>query len=239
MLVHQLYFEEEPIRLQFEYMLFKNIVLKTIQIIGWVFITLLTILLVHNALQYFRYDTSYGILGESTAKELSLYLPLFYIHLLAGTICIFTPLFQFIVRIGHNTKIAHQVIGHLYTWSTLVIVVPTGIYLALYAKGGTITQIGFMVQGLLAGIFTIRGYRAGRKKDIPEHIKWMMRSYGAVSIVLTFRLLHVIFYHLKLPYQVNYEASQWIGIVFNLLLVELFIERIQIKQKNALKPALS
>lgn len=220
-------------------MVLKNIVFQLIKILSWIFITLLTLLLIHNALQYFRYDTSYGILGESSAKDSAFYLSLFYTHLLAGTLCILTPLFQFLIRVKAKTTTLHRFIGHVYTWSTLIIVVPTGLYIALFAKGGTITQIGFIAQGLLAGVFTWLGYQAGRKRNIDAHIKWMMRSYGAVSIVLTFRLLHVVFFHLRLPYQTNYEASQWIGIVLNLLLVELLIERITSKRKRSLNPMLS
>src|SRR5690606_20373313 len=84
----------------------------------------------------------------------------------------------------------HQIVGKLYVWITLLLVCPTGMYLALYAKGGFITQTGFMLQGILLAWFTYKGYAAIQQKDKAGHVQYMIRSYAAATVVLSFRIFH-------------------------------------------------
>jgi hypothetical protein len=92
-----------------------------------------------------------------------------------------------------------------------------------HAKGGLVTQIGFMIQGILLGVFTYNGYRAALQRDKVNHVANMIRSYAVATVVLSFRILHIFFFLLKVPYHDNYAISQWLGLSFNLLLAEWII----------------
>jgi hypothetical protein len=105
-------------------------------------------------------------------------------------------------------------------------------YLALYAKGGLITQVGFMLQGVLLGWFTYRGYKAIEKGDKMVHLHYMIRSYCVATVVLSFRILHILFFILKVPYQDNYAISQWLGLAGNALLAEVIIIFVSLKVRS-------
>lgn len=199
-----------------------------ITFVTWVPILLFGGLLTYNTAHYFIFDNTYGLLAE---KETELRDPLFYVsfytHVAAATIVLFTPVFQFLIRITKRTSKAHRSIGKLYVLTTLLIVVPTGLYLALFAKGGPSAQWGFAVQGIMLGIFTWLGYQTIRKGNVEKHKEWMIRSYAIALAALTFRIYHVIFIYMGIPYNDNYAASQWLSVLGNLFMSELAISYIR------------
>jgi uncharacterized membrane protein len=190
----------------------------------WVPMMLLSILLIHNAMLYFTHGGEYGILPEKVvARQDLVWRVCFYLHLPFGSICLFIPS-VLLMRNMIPLKVAlHRAIGKLYVYSTLAIVCPTGIYLALYAKGGLVTQVGFVLQGILLYYFTWRGLQAILKGQIQEHRRMMVRSYAVAAVVISFRVLHIIFFLINVRYQDNYALSQWLGLTGNILLAEILL----------------
>jgi hypothetical protein len=203
---------------------FKRILSWLPAIAFWVPVIFFSLLLSHNAILYFTHGGEYGILPEKAlARRDVLWNICFYIHLPTGIVCLLSPVFLFSRLVFKNLLQFHQFIGKLYVWVTLLLVCPTGMYLALYAKGGLITQVGFMIQGVLLAAFTYKGYRSIQRGDKVAHVQFMIRSYAVATVVLSFRILHILFFLWKVPYQDNYAISQWLGLSGNLLLSELIL----------------
>ncbi len=141
----------------------------------------------------------------------------------AGVLCLGIPLTLFIGLYFNLNRKWHRKLGKVYIVNTLLLVVPTGMYMALFAKGGLSTQIGFLVQGILLGLFTYIAFVQAKKGKIVSHTQWMIRSYAAGSAVISFRLLHILFYYIELPYEINYALSQWLGILINAFIAEAII----------------
>jgi hypothetical protein len=196
----------------------------TIKLLGWAPIILLSLLLSHNALLYFTHGGEYGILPEKRlAQNEVLWNIAFYLHLPSGIICLLTPIFLFqnaLIKAGSNL---HRIVGKLYGYITIFIVCPTGIVLALYAKGGLITQIGFVLQGILLTFFTMKASTAAKHHKISLHKDYIVRSFAIVAVVLSFRIYHLLFFFLNVPYADNYALSQWLGLAGNMLCAEIII----------------
>jgi hypothetical protein len=208
---------------------FKNIMLLP-GIALWAAIVFFSVLLSHNAILYFTHGGEYGILPEKLIARNDLMWNIsFYVHLPTGIVCLLTPWYLFARRILKAARSYHSLVGKVYVSCTLLLVCPTGMYLALYAKGGFITQVGFMVQGMLLGYFTWRGYIAMKTSNLSQHIENMIRSYAVATVVLSFRILHILFFLLNVPYHDNYAISQWLGLSFNMLLAEIIIAFIPLK----------
>ena len=202
----------------------------------WMPLIFFSLLLSHNALLYFTHGGEYGILPEKREAQQDLFWQIaFYVHLPAGVICLLSPIFLFARRFFKQSLSFHKVVGKIYVWITLLAVCPTGMYLALYAKGGLITQIGFMLQGILLAVFTYFGYNAIGQGDKTRHFQYMIRSYAIASVVLSFRILHIFFFLWNVPYQDNYAISQWLGLFVNFLVAEIIIVFIDIKSKKSLQ----
>ncbi|MFT6717539.1 MAG: hypothetical protein ACJA0Q_002196 [Saprospiraceae bacterium] len=190
----------------------------------WFPILVLTCLLSFNALHYYTFSFDYGILPEKlVAREDKLWLVCFYFHMLSGVVCLFAPLLLFCRKQFRIPASAHRKIGKVYIITTLLIVVPTGFYMSVYAKGGLTSQLGFVAQGILLFIFTWSAFKLVLKKEYQKHAKMMVRGYAVVAAALTFRLYHMWFYYLDIPYEINYAASQWISIIGNLFIAESII----------------
>jgi uncharacterized membrane protein len=214
---------------------------KIIPILGlaclWVPILFFSGLLAYNASLYFTHGAEYGILPEKTvARQDMLWNICFYIHLPAGIFCLFSPVLLFAYRYFKKGLKLHKRLGKLYVWNNLLLVCPTGMYMALYAKGGIVSQTGFMIQGILLGIFTYYGYKTIQQGDRAGHVEYMIRSYAMATAVLTFRIYHILFFFLKIPYQDNYSISQWLGMGTNALIAEILILFITTKLSSKLKP---
>jgi hypothetical protein len=202
----------------------QNISRALLATIFWVPVIFFSFLLSHNAVLYFTHGGEYGILPEKAiARQDVIWNLAFYLHLPAGILCLLSPIFLFARRFFKKGLELHRTIGKMYVWVTLLVVCPTGMYLALYAKGGFITQAGFMLQGVLLAFFTYRGYAAITEGDRTAHLNFMVRSYAVVTVVLSFRVFHILFFFLKIPYQDNYAISQWLGLSGNLLAAEVLI----------------
>ncbi|MFT6747806.1 MAG: hypothetical protein ACJAZ2_002163 [Glaciecola sp.] len=190
----------------------------------WFPILVLTCLLSFNALHYYTFSFDYGILPEKlVARQDNVWLVCFYLHMISGVICLFAPLLLFCRKQFRIPAKAHRKIGKLYIICTLLVVVPTGFYMSIYAKGGIVSQLGFVAQGILLFIFTWRAFKLVLNKHYQRHAKMMVRGYAVVSAALTFRLYHMLFYYLDIPYEINYASSQWISIIGNLFIVEAII----------------
>jgi hypothetical protein len=202
-------------------------------VIFWVPTILFSLLLAHNAMLYFTHGGEYGILPEKTMARADLMWNIaFYVHLPSGVVCLLSPIGLFARKYFRTGLGFHRSLGKVYVWITLILVCPTGMYLALYAKGGLITQFGFMVQGILLAIFTYCGYQAALRGDKMHHVQYMIRSYAIAAVVLSFRLLHIVFFLWHVPYQDNYAISQWLGLFGNLLVAEVVILWMDVKQNK-------
>ncbi|HEY3403144.1 MAG TPA: DUF2306 domain-containing protein [Ohtaekwangia sp.] len=205
-------------------MKFEQILSLLLAVFFWVPVIFFSLLLSHNAILYFTHGGEYGILPEKLmARQDILWNISFYVHLPTGILCLLSPVILFSRLFIKKGIQLHRLIGKIYVWVTLILVCPTGMYLALYAKGGLITQTGFMLQGVLLGWFTYKGYQAIAGKNKTEHVRYMIRSYAVATVVLTFRIYHILFFLWKVPYQDNYAISQWLGLAGNLLLAEVII----------------
>src|SRR5687767_12172269 len=151
----------------------------------WIPLIFFSVLLSHNAILYFTHGGEYGILQEKlVARQDIIWNVSFYIHLPTGIFCLLAPIFLFTRSLFRKGLNLHKIIGIVYVRLTLFLVCPTGIYLALYAKGGLVTQVGFLLQGILLALFTWKGYQAITQHDKEAHVQFMIRSYAVATVVL-------------------------------------------------------
>ncbi len=201
----------------------------------WIIAAILIALLSFNALHYYNFDLSYGILKEKTEElENVFWASSLYAHMFSGVICMVIPLLLFNQNIFRINPRWHRILGKIYVVDIIVVVVPSGFYMAFYAKGGFYAQLGFIVQALGAFVFTYLAFYFIRKGHLKEHISMMKRSYAVVMAALTFRLIHIILYELKVPYEINYATSQWLSLFINMFIAELSIVK-QIVKLNLVK----
>ena len=119
----------------------------------------------------------------------------------------------------------HRTLGYTYLNAVLWMAAPSGLALALTAKGGLWGTIGFALAGLLWWHTTWSGYRAIRRGDLPAHVRAMVRSYCWALSAPAFRIIQVVLFLFGLDDGSNYIVSLWLSIAASVWLAESFLYR--------------
>lgn len=100
----------------------------------------------------------------------------------------------------------------------------TGVALAAVSGSGILGQTGFGLLGILWFFTTLFAYRTAREGKIPQHRRWMLRSFALTLAAVTVRPLFLFG-----PTEPAYIAWLWIGLcswlcwIPNIIIAETFI----------------
>lgn len=145
----------------------------------------------------------------------------FGVHVGGGLVCLLTALPLFSRRLLARAPHVHRALGWGYVAAVLGLLVPGGLALIPFAKGGLAGQSGFLIQALwLLGV-TFAGLRRVLARDLLQHRAWMVRSYAMASSALSFRVLFLAFQALGLPRA--YELGIWASFGLSVVLGEAWV----------------
>jgi hypothetical protein len=95
--------------------------------------------------------------------------------------------------------------------------------LSLHAHTGTAASAGFEALGITWLTCTLLGLMHVRASRLPEHRRWMIRSYGLTTAAITLRLYIAGSGILAIPLEQSYPYIAWLCWIPNALLAELLI----------------
>lgn len=188
------------------------------------------LLILENSIADFRpggaglFIAEKGAVGEDPWWRASLHL-----HVTGGLLCLLTALPQLSRRLLRRIPSLHRIAGRIYAVAMLVVVCPTGIHLALFAKGGLAGQLGFLALGAIGFHSTLAAWRAvlPPHRDLSAHRAWMLRSFATAASAISFRVLHVLGHLAGIEATTNYVACLWLSLFGNLAVAEFLIRRTQ------------
>lgn len=118
----------------------------------------------------------------------------------------------------------HRKLGKVYITTILLLGVPTGLYMSLYAEGGWVASVGFAAMSIAWFYTTYMAIKKIKSRDAQGHIRWMMRSYAVTFSAVTLRLwVPVLSLGLGWEHDFITVLTAWISWVLNLLFVEMLI----------------
>jgi hypothetical protein len=200
----------------------KNIILKGIVAITFIYFFGLMLKI---TLDYIPVSSNVGFLmiKQTEVNSRPEYLSVFYVHVYSS---IFALMAGFIaVFFDKKLKYLHRFSGRIYVFVTLLFSSLSGIYIGVFANGGLIGKISFVILGILWFYTTYKSYKEIRKRNIRQHKFWMWRSYALALSAITLRMWKVILVYLFHPNPMDvYQIIAWLGWVPNLLLVEYLIK---------------
>ncbi|WP_164779682.1 DUF2306 domain-containing protein [Paenibacillus kobensis] len=145
-------------------------------------------------------------------------------HAVSAGTAILIGWLQFVKRFRRRTAAVHRVIGYIYS-VMLLIAGLTGLYLAFYANGGLIGQVGFAALSV-AWLYTLlRGLKSIIVDRRPlEHGQWMLRNYALTCAAIMLR----IYVPIAAAFGVSdtndsFTVIAWLCWVPNLLVAEMLI----------------
>ncbi|MDM5249357.1 DUF2306 domain-containing protein [Lysinibacillus sp. G4S2] len=156
----------------------------------------------------------------------SFWYTMLYIHIVFSVVALVIGPFTLFSKFREKNINRHRMLGKIYMIGILF-GGASGLYLAFYATGGLVSQLGF---GFLAIIWMITASQALVKikhRKIYEHQKWMIRNYSLTFAAVTLRIWLVLFTVLFgfENFNLSYAIIAWLCWLPNLIVAELLIHR--------------
>lgn len=111
----------------------------------------------------------------------------FWAHVVASPIALAAGVAQFLPGLRSRRPALHRWTGRLYGVAVLV-GGSAGLVVALGANGGPVAQVGFAALAALWLGCTYVALRHAVARRIPQHRRWMTRSYALTLAAVTLRL---------------------------------------------------
>lgn len=178
---------------------------------------------------YFPWSSTQGFLRLK--QDVVDFLPwqwAFKIHVASSGLVLLAGFSQFFSGFRTRFPIWHRRLGWLYIIAVLALAAPSGFVLALYAAGGLITRICFILLTLAWVSCTLLALRYAISRQWLLHRDWMIRSFALSLSALSLRTWKLGLYQLA-PYadwmtpKLIYQLEAWLGWVINLVIAELII----------------
>ena len=199
-------------------------ILKILLIIGFAYFFWLMLKI---TLEYIPLDTnvSFLMIKQTEVTKRPEYLYFFYTHVYTSIFVLLAG-FLAILRKDFGLKNFHKNAGKIYIFLILLLAAPSGIYMGIFANGGFLSKISFVILGCLWWLSTFRAYQLARQKKFTEHKQWMWRSFALTISAITLRMWKVFIVYLFHPNPMDvYQIIAWLGWIPNILLIEFLITK--------------
>lgn len=188
-------------------------------------------LIIRNSLIYFSEPRAHGFVwAKGALADRSLWMGMLIVHVAAGLVCLVSSFLQFCRPLLRRLPQLHRWLGRIYVGSILLVLSPTGFYLAFFAHGGPAGVAGFLLLGVLTTVSTWKGWIAMRRGRTREHIIWMVRSFAMATSAISFRLVHVALQFTPIDPDRGFLIALYASIAGNALVAELLLGKIRARK---------
>ena len=193
------------------------------QKVGWAFLLLLAVFPVLVSLGYLTMDPE-NFFEQQRAVYVA-HLAILMTHIIASMLAILIGAFQFLpgLRKGRLLKV-HRWLGRAYLLGILFGGL-SGLYMAQFAYGGILSELGFSALACLWLYTGYRAYRHIRNKELEQPRQWMIRNYALTFAGVMLRIWVPVSLVLGFDFTAAYTAIAWLCWVPNLLAAEWIIRR--------------
>lgn len=183
----------------------------------------------YSIVQYFIMDARQAgfvqlkLMFTSTLN--SLWYIMLYIHIIFGIVALVIGPFTLFAKFREKNLNRHKIIGRIYMIGIFFAGL-SGLYLAFYATGGWVAQLGF---GFLSVCWLLTAFQALVKvktKNILGHQRWMIRNYSLTFAAVTLRiwlLLFTLVFGFE-NFDFSYAIIAWLCWMPNLIVAQMIIQ---------------
>jgi hypothetical protein len=173
------------------------------------------------SLEYFGEELAPFMLEKLPLPLEDVWLLALRVHVVAAAIslpgCLLLSLGVVIRRVPRFHRWLGRVVGAV----VLLALVPAGLYLSWFAKGGVASTVGFMLSGAIVAAAMVQGVRTARARQFRAHRRWVLHVLAQLSVAVTSRAMLFAFDAAGVDEQLAYLVSLWVPVVASFGLVEL------------------
>jgi hypothetical protein len=112
----------------------------------------------------------------------------FYAHLAAGPVTLLLGTLLVSSRFRHFAPAWHRRLGRVQGALVLLVLVPSGLWMAWYAMTGTAAAWGLGTLAAATGVCIALGWRAAVQRRFADHEQWMWRTYLLLCSAVVIRV---------------------------------------------------
>jgi hypothetical protein len=145
----------------------------------------------------------------------------FYTHIAAGPISLVLGLILISQRFRLRFPQWHRRLGKTQIALILLLLTPSGLWMARYAATGTVAGIGFSLLAVVTAVCALFGWRAAVQRRFADHRQWMLRCYLLLCSAVVLRLIGGLASVTAVGGEWSYPLAAWISWLLPLAIFEL------------------
>lgn len=112
----------------------------------------------------------------------------FYTHIASGPCSLILGMMLISERFRLRFPRWHRLLGRIQVACVLLLVTPSGLWMAYYAVAGPVAGVSLAALALMTGMCVVLGWRSAVKRHFAEHRRWMWRTFLLLCSAVVLRL---------------------------------------------------
>lgn len=172
------------------------------------------ILITGASVAYFDPDDLHPFVLEKLPLPLEdVWLTALHVHVVAAALSLPACLLLISRTFLRRCPGAHRIVGRVAGAVMVLALVPTGAWLAFFAKGGWPSTTGFLASGAIVAVAMVRAVIAARAKDYAAHRRFVLHVVAQMSVAVTSRAMLVGLDLVGFDADAAYLVALWLPVV--------------------------
>jgi hypothetical protein len=145
----------------------------------------------------------------------------FYTHIVVGPMTLLVGLVLVSDRFRTRFPRWHRTLGKLQGLVVLLLLVPSGLWMARYAQTGAVAGAGLAALAVATAVCVLFGWRAAVQRRFAEHRRWMWRCFLLLCSAVVLRLMGGFVTVTGIGEEWGYPMAAWVSWLGPLAVYEL------------------
>jgi uncharacterized membrane protein len=179
-----------------------------------------------SSLAYFDADEYAPFVMEKLELPLpneARYIWVLQLHVIAAAFALPACLLLLSRTLMRRAPRVHRWLGRLTGSVAVLALAPSGFYLSLFAKGGLLSTLGFMLSGAIVVVAMVQAVRAARAKKFAEHRRFVLHVVAQMAVAVVSRAMLFAADAAALDHDTAYLVSLWLPVIGCAAIVEWLV----------------
>lgn len=142
------------------------------------------------------------------------------IHVIAAAFALPACLLLLSRTLMRRAPRVHRWLGRITGSVAVLALAPSGFYLALFAKGGLLGTLGFMLTGAIVVVAMVQAVRAARARRYAQHRRFVLHVLAQMAVAVISRAMLFAADAAALDHDTAYLVSLWLPVLGCAAIVE-------------------
>jgi len=199
-----------------------NSLQQVLKILACLLVLKVTLCVMLGYRDYFPPDFDSDFLRGRQTYFYGAYQLAFYAHVISGPISLLVGLLLVSEWFRLRFPMTHRSLGKMQIITVLLLLSPSGLWMAYYAETGTVAALGFAVLAIVTGMCALLGWYAVVNRRFTEHRRWMLRCFLLLCSAVVLRLICGLLTVADIDAAWSYPLAAWVSWLGPLAAFELY-----------------